>query len=163
MAAVAVVEYVGVTVEDLKKTFVFESLHILGIDGKMKIGVVDVRKHRLPRDAALRQYRIDVALHHFGYAVAALDRDKTFDVGGVKVNGFAGIAGRYFFAGQNEETPCFLKKGHVFFEGFEPHAKGVSPPFFVDDPLGAVLVQVALEGTTALGSFGYPAPFFAVL
>ena len=93
VGAIAIIEYGRVAVEHFKKALVLQGLHVGRTDGKMEIGVIDVGKHGLATDAALRHYRVDVALQYLAYTVATLNGYKTFDVGGVEVQGFARVAG----------------------------------------------------------------------
>ena len=94
VGAIAIIEHCRVAIEHFKKALVLQGQHVGRTDGEMEIGVVDVGKHGLPADAALRHHRVDVALQYLAYTVAALDGHKTFDVGGVEVQGFARVAGR---------------------------------------------------------------------
>ena len=146
-----------------KEALVLQPHHVCGGNGKLKIGVIDVRKHGLPGEAPLGHYRIDVALHDLGHAVAKLRQNHPLDVGGVEVNGFAFVLRRDLFALHDEELAGFLKHWGVFLQGLEAHPQGVIAFFFKIHPGWTVFFEVFVESPPALGGFGQPFPALAFL
>ena len=89
---ITIIMHQRVTVEDLKKAFKSQLHEVLGRNGIVEIGMIDVRKHRLARLAALGYDQINVVLHYLRHAVAALWTNEVLHIGHVDVNRLTVVA-----------------------------------------------------------------------
>ena len=74
------------TVIHFKEPLALHAHQVLGSHAPAEIRVVEVRKHRLTGAPMLFEHRIDVVLHDFEHAVAALGRDEVAQVRRVEMD-----------------------------------------------------------------------------
>jgi hypothetical protein len=86
MRGITGVVHCGMAVVNLEEPCPAQLHQFLGRDRPVKIRVIDVRKHRLPRAQPLRQHGIHIFLHRVAGITAGERRDKIPQVGCVEVN-----------------------------------------------------------------------------